>query len=220
MKKKTANLLIVSFCFSFFFMQNSAIAQSSLLKDARSARGQFEKADAEDDKKRKKLKKSSKKMKEGVIFLEKEDELGASEGAIDVREMVLDDALVKDRLSYFHKGSWKSLENKAKIEKKPIILDFYADWCRPCKQMDRESLANEEVAAYIKENYIAYKVDTEKEKEIAENFKVENLPAFVFLDHNGQEIGRVSSYLTKEAFFKTLKKNKPKVPNTNFSDFR
>ena len=218
MKKKIANVIMLSF--SLFLFQNTATAQSSLLKDARSARGQFEKTDAERNKKQEKTKKQSTKMKKGVILLEREDELGADDGAIDVREMVLDDVLVKDRLSYFHKGSWKSLENKAKIEKKPILVDFYADWCRPCKQMDRESLANEEVTEYIKENYIAYKVDTEKEKELAATYKVENLPTFLFLDHNGQEIGRISSYLTKDAFFKELRKNKPKVPNTNFSDFR
>jgi len=220
MKKKIVHCLILSFCLSLLLIQNNAIAQSSLLKDARSARGQLEKSSSETETKKEKKKKQSKKMKKGVILLEKEDELGADEGAIDVREMVLDDKLVKNRLTYFHRGSWKSLENKAKIEKKPIIVDFYADWCRPCKQMDRESLANEDVANYIKDNYIAYKVDTEKEKEIAERFKVDNLPTFVFLDHNGQEIGRITSYLTKDAFFKALKKNKPKVPNTNFSDFR
>ena len=209
---------MLTLCFVLF--QNHVAAQSSLLKDARSARGQIEKKDVKNNKEKEKTKKEKENMKNGVILLEKEDQFGADDGAIDVREMVLDDVLVKDRLDYFHKGSWKSLENKAKISKKPIVVDFYADWCRPCKQMDRESLANEEVAEYIKENYIAYKVDTEKEKEIAETFKVESLPTFLFLDHNGQEIGRISSYLTKDAFFKALKKNKPKVPNTNFSDFR
>lgn len=61
---------------------------------------------------------------------------------------------------------------------KPCIIDFYADWCGPCKTIAPilEELANE----YDGEIYI-YKVDTEEEQQLAAEFGIRSIPSLLFV---------------------------------------
>ncbi len=65
---------------------------------------------------------------------------------------------------------------------KPCIIDFYADWCRPCKIAGPilDELANE-----YKEDIYVYKIDTEKERELAQAFGIQSIPAFLFCPKDG-----------------------------------
>ncbi len=66
---------------------------------------------------------------------------------------------------------------------KPCIIDFYADWCRPCKIAGPilEELAKE----YNGQIYV-YKIDTEKERELAGAFGIQSIPAFLNCPMEGQ----------------------------------
>jgi thioredoxin len=66
---------------------------------------------------------------------------------------------------------------------KPCIVDFYADWCRPCKMMDPilEKLAKE----YDGE-IIIYKINIDNNKDIASAFAINSIPFFLFCPLNGQ----------------------------------
>lgn len=72
---------------------------------------------------------------------------------------------------------WKYLGDK------PALVDFYADWCGPCKVVAPilEELADE----YGGEIYI-YKIDTEKEQELASVFGIRSIPSLLFIPMNGQ----------------------------------
>ena len=67
---------------------------------------------------------------------------------------------------------WKYLGDK------PAIIDFYADWCGPCKSIAPilEELAEE----YSGKIYI-YKIDTDKEQELAELFGIRSIPSLLFI---------------------------------------
>ncbi len=65
---------------------------------------------------------------------------------------------------------------------KPCIIDFYADWCRPCK------IAGpilDELAIEYKNDIYVYKIDTEKERELAGAFGIQSIPAFLFCPQVG-----------------------------------
>lgn len=66
---------------------------------------------------------------------------------------------------------------------KPALIDFYADWCGPCRTAAPilEELAKE----YDGKIYI-YKVDTQKEGELASVFGIQSIPAFLFVPQDGK----------------------------------
>lgn len=66
---------------------------------------------------------------------------------------------------------------------KPCVIDFYADWCKPCRVA---SPILEELAVKYKEEIIFYKVNTDNEKELALLFKVNTIPAFLHIPMKGE----------------------------------
>lgn len=79
---------------------------------------------------------------------------------------------------------------------KPCIIDFYADWCGPCKMVAPilEELANE----YDGEIYI-YKVDTEAEQQLATEFGIRSIPSLLFVPM-GEDPQMAQGALPKDAF--------------------
>ena len=65
---------------------------------------------------------------------------------------------------------------------KPVIIDFYADWCPPCRKL---SPLVEEIAKEYKGKIVVYKVDTDKEKELAQSLGITNLPTLLFIPIKG-----------------------------------
>jgi thioredoxin len=83
----------------------------------------------------------------------------------------------------------------------PCIIDFYADWCNPCKIVAPilEELARE----YDGKLYI-YKVDTEKEAELASVFGIRSIPSLLFVPKEGQPQMAMGA-LPKDSFIKAFK---------------
>jgi len=60
--------------------------------------------------------------------------------------------------------SWMTVEQaagKLKEVKKPVIIDLYTTWCGWCRQMDRKTYSNKQVAAYLQEKFYTVKMDAE-----------------------------------------------------------
>ncbi|MCD8260875.1 MAG: thioredoxin domain-containing protein [Bacteroides sp.] len=66
---------------------------------------------------------------------------------------------------------------------KPAIIDLYADWCGPCRQV---ALIMKELAKEYDRKIVIYKVDVDKEKELAALFQATSIPLFVFIPREGE----------------------------------
>lgn len=83
---------------------------------------------------------------------------------------------------------------------KPCVIDFYADWCRPCKMV---APIMEELAAEYNGQINIYKVNVDNEKELSALFKIESIPAILFCPKEGQpalQPGAMSKEQYKEIF--------------------
>jgi len=66
---------------------------------------------------------------------------------------------------------------------KPCIIDFYADWCGPCKMV---APVLEELSKDYTGKVDIYKVDTEQQQELAAIFGIQSIPSILFVPVNGQ----------------------------------
>ena len=93
----------------------------------------------------------------------------------------------------------KSTEWKYKGEL-PAIVDFYADWCGPCKMI---APILEELQKEYEGKIVIYKVDVDDEKELAQAFGTQSIPSILFIPKEGQP-QMAKGALPKETFVKAI----------------
>jgi thioredoxin 1 len=83
---------------------------------------------------------------------------------------------------------------------RPAIIDFYADWCGPCKMV---APILEELKAEYGDKLEIYKVDTEAERDLAAMFGIRSIPSLLFIPIDGQPQMAMGA-LPKETFKKAI----------------
>ncbi len=93
---------------------------------------------------------------------------------------------------------------------KPVMIDFYADWCIPCKELDKFTFSDPDVVD-ISRQFIMLKVDLTKSndprvKELKDIYQIKGVPTLVFIDSQGNELTklRVVGFMEKEDFLPIL----------------
>lgn len=84
---------------------------------------------------------------------------------------------------------------------RPCIIDFYADWCGPCKMV---APILEELSGEYEGKIDIYKVDTESERQLAGMFGIQSIPSLLFVPTEGQPQMAMGA-LPKETFEKAFK---------------
>jgi thiol:disulfide interchange protein DsbD len=97
-----------------------------------------------------------------------------------------------------------SLKNKERM-----IIDFYADWCIPCKELDALTFSKPNVIDESK-RFTAYKADltksgTEEVDNLVTRFQIKGVPTVLIVDSQGKEVERITGFVNAEEFMKLIK---------------
>ena len=94
----------------------------------------------------------------------------------------------------------KNPKEWAFIGDKPCIIDFYADWCRPCKMVEP---IMEELSEKYKGQVVIYRVNVDQERELAQFFGIQSIPTVFFCPSNGDP-QMSQGALPKESYEKVI----------------
>lgn len=101
-------------------------------------------------------------------------------------------------------ADYKNNPNKFKyLGDKPAIIDFYATWCGPCKQV---APIVADMAREFSGKIHVYKIDIDKEPELAKVFGIQSIPSFLFIPKKG-EPRMVVGAMDRKTFRETLNAN-------------
>ena len=76
---------------------------------------------------------------------------------------------------------------------RPVLVDFTADWCPPCKVMEQEAWPDAEVAEAARA-YAAVKIDIDFNPDLAADFEVASIPTIILLGADGNTLARQEGY--------------------------
>ncbi|HMS66270.1 MAG TPA: cytochrome c biogenesis protein CcdA [Ignavibacteria bacterium] len=98
--------------------------------------------------------------------------------------------------------SAEAIDKSINSENKPVMIDFYADWCAQCKELDEFTYTNSEIVE-LSNSLNNIKIDLTKENEsITNKYNIKGLPVVIFMNSKGEEIKelRVTGFLKPEEF--------------------
>ncbi len=106
--------------------------------------------------------------------------------------------------------SEQEASNRAKAEKRPLMVDFTADWCGACKELSKHTFSDPRVMAQAnKAKFIAVKVDATNDEDpqvdaVKSKYKVVGLPTVVIYDSTGKERKRFNEFVEPEPFLAAI----------------
>jgi len=112
---------------------------------------------------------------------------------------------------------WNAGLSSAASSRRPVVVDVYTDWCRWCKQMDREVYGRADVSRYLSEKFVTVKLNAESSeavayrgrnltaRSLASSFDVSGYPTTIFLTADGEHLVNVPGYVGPERFLLLLR---------------
>jgi len=90
-----------------------------------------------------------------------------------------------------------------------MLIDFYADWCIPCKELDAITFSDAKVIDELK-RFTSYKVDmtqtlSDETEKIRNKFNIVGMPTVLLINSKGEEVERLTGFVNAEDFLKLLK---------------
>lgn len=113
--------------------------------------------------------------------------------------------------------SERTLEQAAE-QNKPVIIDFYADWCTPCRELEEVTFHHADVVRQARRDFVMVKVDVTQggdplHERLLKHYGVKGVPTIVFLDVRGKERAdlRLVDFLPPEPFLNRMAALKPSI---------
>jgi thiol:disulfide interchange protein DsbD len=122
------------------------------------------------------------------------------------------------------KLDWQSYQPEklaaAKAAGQRVVMDFYADWCIPCHELDRRTFSHPDViaalAGHVKLKVDLTRMDSPESQALVEQYRIQGVPTVIFLDANGRErpAARVLGFLSPQEFLEqaNLKPSNQRAP--------
>lgn len=110
----------------------------------------------------------------------------------------------KEEVKWKNYTSVEQISSSVSSDKKPVMIDFYADWCAQCKELDEYTYTDKEIID-LSSKLNTIKIDLTKENEaISNKYNIKGLPVVLFMNSKGEELTelRVTGFL-KPSEFKT-----------------
>ncbi|KVZ45570.1 thiol:disulfide interchange protein [Burkholderia ubonensis] len=104
-------------------------------------------------------------------------------------------------------GSNGELDALLKTSGQPVMLDFYADWCVSCKEMEHLTFTDSRVQARLAQLHLVradVTANSPADQALLKRFNLFGPPGIIFFDRNGKEIGRVVGYQAPDTFLRSL----------------
>ncbi|MFK7809069.1 MAG: thioredoxin family protein [Saprospiraceae bacterium] len=107
----------------------------------------------------------------------------------------------------FFRGNLNVAKDRAATEGKLYFIDFTASWCMPCRWMDETTFNDPALAQYVKNNYIAVKVDIDDFDGFAlkQIHNIKMLPSILVFNSQGKEVARYEESLSATRMMQILK---------------
>lgn len=135
-----------------------------------------------------------------------------SEGEMYMQQLAAYDTTFVSETDYvvqdlFTRIPLADIKARALADKKPFYIDFYADYCQPCKLMEITTFKDYEVVRFTHSNFYAAQLDmTDFDAiEMQAMYKITALPTILFFDYKGNLIDRATGMQTGTLFLQKLK---------------
>ncbi|MBR8277920.1 protein-disulfide reductase DsbD [Burkholderia cenocepacia] len=116
-------------------------------------------------------------------------------------------AAAQDGPAFASVRSSGELDALLKTSGQPVMLDFYADWCVSCKEMEHLTFTDARVQARLAKLHLVradVTANNPDDQALLKRFNLFGPPGIIFFDRNGNEIGRVVGYQAADTFLRSL----------------
>jgi thiol:disulfide interchange protein len=101
----------------------------------------------------------------------------------------------------FQDLSFDDALRQARDDGKLVMIDFSAEWCGWCHELDATTWKDSRVRDWVREHVVPIKIDVDEEQELAGRYRVRGLPTILFLKPDGSVVHRVGGYVDADGFF-------------------
>lgn len=91
-------------------------------------------------------------------------------------------------------SDFETARQTAQQQNRPMLLHFYADWCFPCKRMEKDVLSRPAVLQVLTSNLVLVKINVDRSPDLAKRFGINQFPSDVIVDPTGERILSSTGY--------------------------